>query len=443
MATGILGLGQGQAASLNSDMLEKLKAVDRKAYVEPIEKKLEKFSSEKEVISKIGTKVDELLSAVKIFSLNQTTGVNAFNQKSANVMGEGVVFDAPDLNALKNGSLSVKVKQLAQKDVWQSNSFNVSKDALVNQGTLKINGKDIDTTNLTYNQLVSEINKIDGVKAALVDNSAGKFRLSIKTEKTGIENKIKFSDSDTGVLSHFGFDNVANNVLKAQDMLIKVDGVEYNSSNNSVTVDGLKITGTKTGAESTINIQNDTSSLTKNMQNFATKYNELRAEIENEIYSTESSIYNKSSLRNMLDSIKNQIFGKGSGEQSIFSFGFSLSDKTGDLVFNAKQFEDATKNGTKELEKLFAGTPDKKGIATTIDEKITISGVKKGLIDYELDMLSREEATKKEKTEAENTLENRYSSLAQQFAAYGVLINQMEASFSGLKMLIMQSVASK
>ena len=60
MAEGILGLGQGQAASLNSDMLEKLKAVDRKATVEPIEKKLEKFESEKKVISDVTTKVNEL-----------------------------------------------------------------------------------------------------------------------------------------------------------------------------------------------------------------------------------------------------------------------------------------------------------------------------------------------------------------------------------------------
>lgn len=43
MAEGILGLGQGQAAGLNSDMIEKLKAVDRKATVEPIEKKARKF----------------------------------------------------------------------------------------------------------------------------------------------------------------------------------------------------------------------------------------------------------------------------------------------------------------------------------------------------------------------------------------------------------------
>lgn len=443
MANGILGLGQGQAAALNSDMLEKLKAVDRKASIEPIEKKLEKFSAEKEAISNISSKVEELLSAVKTFSLNQSSGVNAFNQKSADVMGDGVVFDAPDLNSLKNGSLSVKVEQLAQKDVWQSEPLSVSKDDLVNKGILIINGKDIDTTNLTYKQLASEINKISGLQAALVDNSAGEFRLSIKSEKTGLENKIDFSGSNSDVLEHFGFDNSNNNVLKAQDMKVKVDGVEYTSSNNSVMVDGLKITGTKTGGESTINIQNDTASLTQGMQNFANKYNDLRAAIENEIYATDSNINDKTSLRGMLETIKNQLFGKGAGEQSIFSFGFSLNDKTGDLMFSSREFENSIKDGTKDLEKLFAGTPDKLGIATSIDERITISGVKKGLLDYEINMLSREEALNKEKTAAEKTLDDRYSALAQQFATYGVIINQMEASFSGLKMLIMQSVASK
>jgi flagellar hook-associated protein 2 len=110
MAEGILGLGQGQAASLNSDMLEKLKAVDRKATVEPIEKKLEKFESEKKVISDVTTKVNELFDAVKVFSLNQSTGTNAFQQKSANVSGDGVVFDSDDLSALKTGSMRVQVK---------------------------------------------------------------------------------------------------------------------------------------------------------------------------------------------------------------------------------------------------------------------------------------------------------------------------------------------
>ncbi|MDX4036605.1 flagellar filament capping protein FliD [Aliarcobacter skirrowii] len=558
MAEGILGLGQGQAGALNNDMLEKLKAVDRKATVEPIEKKLEKFDLEREAITNISTKVEDLLSAVKLFSLNQTTSVNAFNQKSASVMGDGVIFDAPDLNLLKNGSMRVQVTQLAQKDVWQSNPISGSKTDTVNAGIITINGTNIDTSTMSYTKLTEEINKISGVQASLVDSSDGKFRLAIKSTETGTANKINFDSSsgkisdgaaklfgstqkdewqtainvsgnqtvnagkitingkefDTteksfddliteinasnigvkaslvgsdgnfklsiqstetgadkkidfkvsggsisaGALALFGnsdkseLDNSlnvveakdnTNNVLKAQDMQLKADGVDYSSNSNTITIDGLKITATKESADSTINIENDTSSLATQMKDFADKYNDLRAAIENEIYSSESSIDNKGALRDILANIKNELFGSGAGSSSIFSFGFSLDEKNGNLLFNQKDFENSTKNGTADLEALFAGTPDKKGIATSIDEVISISGVKKSLIDYEINMISREESLKKDKESAEKTLDSRYAIMAQQFASYGVIINQMEASFSGLKMMIQQSVASK
>ena len=432
MAEGILGLGQGQAASLNSDMLEKLKAVDRKATVEPIEKKLEKFESEKKVISDVTTKVNELFDAVKVFSLNQSTGTNAFQQKSANVSGDGVVFDSDDLSALKTGSMRVEIQELAQKDVWQSIAISGSKTDAVNAGVITINGTNIDTSTMSYTKLTEEINKISGVQASLVDSSDGKFRLAIKSTETGTANKITIGGG-------FGF----TNVLPAQDMKLTADGVDYSSSSNTVTIDGLKITATKKGGDSTINIENDTTTLSDQMKNFADKFNELRATIENEIYSADASVDNKGALRDMLATIKNELFGTGSGDKSIFSFGFSLDEKSGDILFNQKDFEASIKNGTADLEALFAGTPNKKGIATSMDEAISVSGVTKNLLDYEINMLEREERLKKDKEAAETTLDNKYSVMAQQFASYGVMINQMESSFSGLKMLILQSQASR
>jgi len=432
MAEGILGLGQGQAASLNSDMLEKLKAVDRKATVEPIEKKLEKFESEKKVISDVTTKVNELFDAVKVFSLNQSTGTNAFQQKSANVSGDGVVFDSDDLSSLKTGSMRVQVQKLAQKDVWQSNPISGSKTDTVNAGIITINGTNIDTSTMSYTKLTEEINKISGVQASLVDSSDGKFRLAIKSTETGTANKITIGGG-------FGF----TNVLPAQDMKLTADGVNYSSSSNTITIDGLKITATKETGDSTINIENDTTTLSAQMKNFADKFNELRATIENEIYSADASVDNKGALRDMLATIKNELFGTGSGDKSIFSFGFSLDEKSGDILFNQKDFEASIKNGTADLEALFAGTPNKKGIATSMDEAISVSGVTKNLLDYEINMLEREERLKKDKETAETTLDNKYSLMAQQFASYGVMINQMESSFSGLKMLILQSQASR
>ena len=447
MAEGILGLGQGQAASLNSDMLEKLKAVDRKATVEPIEKKLEKFESEKKVISDVTTKVNELFDAVKVFSLNQSTGTNAFQQKSANVSGDGVVFDSDDLSALKTGSMRVQVDKLAQKDVWQSGLFDgttVTKDTLVDQGNLTINGVSIDTNGKSYSDVVKEINKIDGVQASLVENSAGEFRVSVKSSETGLANKIDFTGSDSSALNHFGYDDVANNVLKAQDMELRADGVNYSSSSNTVTIDGLKITATKKTGDSTINIENDTTTLSAQMKNFADKFNELRATIENEIYSADASVDDKDALRNMLETVKSVLFGSGnSGDNSIFGYGFTFDEKNGNLNFNPKDFESAIKDGTKDLEALFAGVDEKKGIGTILDETISVSGITKSLIDYELNMLSREDALNKEKEVAEASLDSKYSIMSQQFAAYGIMINQMEASFSGLKMMIQQSMVSK
>ncbi|RZV13288.1 flagellar filament capping protein FliD [Aliarcobacter butzleri] len=442
---GVLGLGSSGSTSLNEALIEKLKEADKASSVTPLEKKLEKFTTEKEVVANIQTKVNELLSAVKVFSLNQTTGANAFQQKSANVTGDGVVFDSDDLSALKSGSLSVKVEQLAQKDVWQSKQFDgttTTKSSLVNQGTLSINGTSIDTTNKSYSDLVTEINKISGVQASLVEDSTGKFRLSIKSSETGESNKIDFTGSDSTALSHFGFDDTTNNVLKAQDMKMKVDGVDYSGSSNTITIDGLKITASKSTGESTINIEDDNSNLKTQMQAFVTAYNTLNTLISGEVYSTDSSLGDKASIRNVMSQLKEQLFGTGSGDKTIFSYGFSFDSSNGNLVLSSTEFDNAIKNDKEGLQNLFVGVAEKKGIATALDELISNSGINKDLIDYESNMLSRETKLTEQKDAAQEALDAKYKLMSQQFAAYTTIITQMENSFSGLKMLIQQSTAS-
>ncbi|KLD98919.1 flagellar filament capping protein FliD [Aliarcobacter butzleri] len=443
---GVLGLGSSGSTSLNEALIEKLKEADKAATVTPLEKKLEKFTTEKEVVTNIQTKVNELLSAVKVFSLNQTTGANAFQQKSANVTGDGVSFDSEDLSALKAGSLNVKVEQLAQKDVWQSKQFDgttTTKSSLVNQGILNINGTPIDTTNKSYNDLVNEINKIDGVQGSLVEDSTGKFRLSIKSSETGEKNTIKFTGSDASALSHFGFDDTANNVLKAQDSKMKVDGVEYYGSTNTITIDGLKITATKSTGESTINIEEDNTNIKTQMQAFVNAYNNLNKLISDEVYSTDSSLGDKASIRNVMSQLKEQLFSQGNSDKTMFSYGFSFDSKTGNLLLDSTTFDKAVKSDKQGLQNLFVGVAEKKGIATALDELISNSGINKDLIDYESNMLSRQTKLTEQKDKAQEALDAKYKTMAQQFAAYTTIITQMENSFSGLKMLIQQSTASK
>ena len=127
MANGVLGLGSGQAASLNSDLIDKLKTAERKSTVAPLETKIENIATEKTTFSSISTKVSELLAAIKPFDLFVSGGVTAFEQKTATTSGDSATFDAADVTKLQKGFTSVKVTSLAQKDVYQSAIVDTSK----------------------------------------------------------------------------------------------------------------------------------------------------------------------------------------------------------------------------------------------------------------------------------------------------------------------------
>lgn len=434
--SGILGLGSGQATSLNNDLIEKLKAVDTKAFINPIEIKIDKIPLEQKEISEITNKINDLLSTIKKLSLNQSSDINAFDSKEADVSGDSVKFDVENIQNIKNGNTIIEVKGLAQKDVWQTNKFANEND-LMNTGVISVSigneTKEIDTTNMSYKDFSTKLNEL-GVNSS-IEKSGNEYRMVIKSKDTGLENKISFN----GELNTLGLNDEANNVLKAKNLELKVDGIEYSNSTNNIVIDGLKITAIKEG-NSIIDIKEDKTTLTTFMKEFQTKFNEVNELLEKGIYDKSSNIENKSLLRDISNNLKNTLFRNGNTtDQSIFNIGFSLNEKNGNLVFNEKEFEKAINENKSSVKDLFVGVPEKKGIATELDELISNSGITKQLLDYDLTILTKQDKLNKEKEEALKTIENKYQLMATQFAAYGNIINQMEASFSGFKMLIESS----
>ena len=69
MAEGVLGLGSGQAASLNQELIDKLKDAESTAKVKPIETDLEEWDIESEKITEIIAKANEFLETIKPFDL--------------------------------------------------------------------------------------------------------------------------------------------------------------------------------------------------------------------------------------------------------------------------------------------------------------------------------------------------------------------------------------
>jgi flagellar hook-associated protein 2 len=447
MASGILGLGSGQASSLNSDLIEKLKTAERKATVEPYDTKIENITKEKEVFSSIETKVSELLNAIKPFDLFVSGGVSAFEQKSATTSGDSVTFDAADVKSLKKGFTSVEVTQLAQKDVYQSNSFNSTiKDGTVDQGDLIINGETFNTNGKTYQQLADEISTKSGMNASIEQVGTDSFRLVIKSEDTGLDNALSISGQASQALGYTTDQitvNTSNHILEAKNMIAKVDGVTYDVSSNTITVDGLKVTANKEGTSS-INIVEDNTQVETQMQNFITKYNELVALVDGEVYNADSKLGDKSSIRDIIDQVKSKLFGSygSSSDKSVFNYGIEL-DRYGSLSLDSTKFNDAVQNDMTGLKDLFLGTAEKKGLGTVLKETIDQMTFTGGTLDlYAKSMTTRETTLNTEKNKAEEALNAKYELLSLQFSSYGTIINQMESSFSGLKMLIQQSTVS-
>ncbi len=449
MANGVLGLGSGQASALNSDLIEKLKTAERKSAVEPIEKRIKNITGEKETFSTVKTKVSELLESIKPFDLFVSGGVTAFGQKSATTSGDSVTFDAADLQALKKGITTVSVSQLSQKDVYQSNAVDTTtKDAVINSGMLSIKvgsavAEEFDTTNKTYKQLADEITSKTGMNAAVEQVGTNSFRLVIKSEESGIDNKLTITGAASQALGYTTNGtaiSTSNHILEAKNMITKVDGVEYNVSSNNITVEGLKITANKIG-DSTINIAEDNTKVETQMKNFITKYNELVALVDTEVFSATSKLDDKASVREVLSQIKSKLFGTygDSNDKSMFNYGIEL-DKYGGLTLDSTKFNKVVQEDMSSLKDVFLGKAEKKGVGTQLKELLSDMSLTGGILDtYDKGITIRETKLNSEKEKAENALNAKYEQLALQFASYGTLINQMESSFSGLKMLIQQS----
>ncbi|RXJ87688.1 flagellar filament capping protein FliD [Arcobacter sp. CECT 8985] len=456
MAEGILGLGTGQSTGLSQELIDKLKAAERKGQVEPLETDLKNLGLEKEKLADIRTKFNALLDAIKPFDLFVSGGVNAFNQKAASTTGSSVVFDAPDVASLKEGVTTVDVTQLSQKDVFQSNTFtmeDLNSDTPLDAGdfTIEIGGETHTFDAPSYFGLVNRINDANiGVTASIEPTGPDSNRIVIKSDGAGTENAIKISGPASQVL---GFttdgttENPASHTLVAKNMKATVDGVEYESSSNDITVDGvLKITAVTKGTSS-INITKDTNAFVDLLDDFVAKYNDFTSSLNEELVDPQTNISDKSSLRNLLSGVKNRIMGEygGTGEddkKSLFMYGFQLDSK-GKLSYDSGELQKAIDKDFDGLQELFIGKAESKGLGTNLKEYMDDATYDNGILhEYDDYLTDREKTLTEEKDKAVAKLDLKYSTLAQQFASYTAIITKMESSFSGLKQMIAQSTAS-
>jgi len=302
---------------------------------------------------------------------------------------------------------------------------------------LTINGETFTTEGKTYEELADEINKNDDINASLEQVGTDSYRLVLKSNESGIDNSLMISGD---AVDDLGLDVADNHTLTAQNMESTVDGVSYSVSSNSLEVDGLSITATETGTSS-INITKDNTTVETSMNEFISKYNELVSVIEDEVYSADSEINDKSALSNIVSQIKDKLFGSygEDSDKSVFNYGFEL-DSYGVLSLDSTVFNNALDEDPELMKSIFIGTAENEGIGTQLKAVIDSMGYTDGVIGlYESSLQTREDTLNKDLESAEETLDDKYSQLSAQFASYAAIITLYENSFSGLQSIISES----
>lgn len=451
MAEGVLGLGGGGSSGLSNEVINKLKEAERKSTVAPIETKLENWDIELEKVTGIEAKVAELLAAVKPFDLFNSEA-NAFQQMTATTTGESAVFDSNDISSLIPGNVSVNITQLAQKDVHESTSTFSDKTATIATATGENLLIDIGTNNYsfsiddkTYEELADEINLKTDLTASVEEVGDGLYKLVIKSKDTGTANNITITPPIGPVT---GLDSFTES-LDAKNMQGTIDNVSYDVSSNKVTTQGnLDITAVSLGLSS-ISIQQDTSPIVGSVEALLTTYNELVDLIDAEAYGTDSPVEDMDSLQAMMTSIKEMFFstyntvdGDPTTDKNAFNIGFEL-DKLGHVSLDKTVFAKALSDDFDSIALLFTGVAEDKGLGTVLKEFIDDLNSYDGLLSvYDANLIEKKTSLEKEKTDAIEDLDSKYEYLSMQFASYGTLIAQMEASFGGLKMMIAEATSS-
>jgi flagellar hook-associated protein 2 len=450
MAEGILGLGSSGSNGLSQELIDKLKAAEAKSKVDIYDVKLEDWDKELETLDNINLKINELLSAVDNFDLYKATP-NAFEQVTASTTGTSAVFDAVDIAGLEAGTNTVTVSQLAQKDVYQSNILtdangdNIDASAIVPDGTISINvaGTDYDfaTNGLTYEELAEEINKNEKLNASVEQVGDNEYRLVIKSADTGLENALTITQTDLDL----GLEDSANKVLTAQNMLANVDGIDYNVSSNTLTIQGnLTMTALELGT-STISIQEDNSTIMPGIKDIVTKYNELLTLVDTELYSADSAVSDTGTLKLIMDSIKDSLFASYGPDDdlNVFNYGFSLDSQTGEIILDEEKLSEAIANNPDDIEAMFVGVAERPGIGTRLKEYLdALDGYDGLMTNYGENMTDKKTELEEDKKTAQEVLDEKYNQMSLQFASYTAMITQMENSFNGMKLMIDQSTAS-
>ena len=368
MATSSLSsLGLGSDGALSYDTIDKLRAVDEKAVLNPIDAKLTTNTTKQSDLASLTALANTLKSSTTILSEE-----NNYLQRTTTVSNDAVSVTTKSGTTVD--SFTLHVDKLAQQDIYQSNSFSsqtstftASSDTL----SLKLgtNTYDIEiTSSTTLSELKDKINEKAGGKitASILNvGGANPYRLVIKSNATGADNAITLSATGS-TLTDLGLDQSANHLKTARDASIVYNGVTVSRASNTIDdlVVGTTITLNKEQADpttnTTVSITQDWSNITTNLKSLVTSYNDLMTKLKtatayDTTTKTSGTFQGVTQINALSNDIRKQILGVDSEGRGLSDYGISMNTE-GKLEFNAVTFNAKVAADPADVKDYFQGS---------------------------------------------------------------------------------------
>jgi len=448
MAISSLGLGSGV---LTQDVLDQLRQADEAARVQPIDLNLAAANDEKDAFSVLDAKMTNLMD--NIYELKSPS---LYDERIVNVEGTSIEMSASANSDVQEFTLDVT--QLATKQIEESGSFSSSTDAIATaSGSLNLNidGQDftIDYTDTTtLEDLKNSINDIvgDKVNATIVQVNDGDYRLFLNSVDTGSNQDITITDND-GNLSGTQLTDDLTAVQTGVDAEFTYNGQAITRSSNNVDdlITGYDITLKSLGT-STVSVEQNRDAIMEKIDNFISKYNDAMRELnsltKNSTNSDERGIFaSNSTIKSLQSTLRNSMDTIGGGVGNIYEYGFDIA-KDGTLSIDKTVFNEKMDENPANVEAFFSGGDfeNADGSVTTIDGAFTelyttmesYTGFNQTLDQFKTDLTDRISTLEENKQTAIERLDDKYDSLAKQWAAYDSMIAQMNNSANAFLQMI-------
>lgn len=384
----VSGLTDLDTAQLVEDAYNvKMEVADTiEAEVDELELEIAAFEDLQDLLEALEDAAEALTASAELESLRDDVwvGKSAYLSSSdANTTASDVLGVLVDDEAAV-GSYTIEIKQMATAHKLGGDTYADASASAGLSGTLSlVAGDDYTATDIEISgdmslddiaDAINDQSSATGVRASVLQVSDDEYMLVLSAIDTGQEITFDTDGADTTIAASLGLINAdgsyANELVAADQAIFSVDGVEVTRSSNTVddVIDGvtLYLYAEEAGAEITLEIDEDASSVYDAIEAFVTAYNELRSfVITNQAYeagegaSEDAVLFGDSLLSSVVSSVYDALSFTDDSDTyaSLSSIGITF-DESNYLVIDSETLEDALVSNFDEVADLFSLSTD-------------------------------------------------------------------------------------